>query len=119
MPDANPPAPTREELEKRPWWCQDPTCTPDAMTPNAASDNPGHSGWCCGRVPAPLETVRHGERHVNDGHFCFRSPVRGVVMLEINEPDLDLIARVALRSLVKRGAQGFNWRWYTGRTDAD
>lgn len=101
-------------MSERPWWCQDPSCTPDANTPNATSDNPGDSGWCCGRVPAPLEVTRHGVTHTNDGHFCFRSPVRGVVMLEIREGDLDLLARVALRALVARGATSFNWPWYTG-----
>lgn len=99
---------------QRPDWCQDPTCTPDYNTPGVQIGGPGDSAWCVGRVPLPLVTERHGVEHCNDGHWCFRSPVRGVVMLEINEGDLDLIARTSLRGLVKRGRQVFNWRWFTG-----
>jgi len=89
----------------RPTWCQDPTCTPDAMANN----------FCCGRTADLMVTERQGIRHENDGHFCIQSP-RGVVMLEVCEADLEVIARNALRGLVARDPERvFNPRWYTGR----
>jgi hypothetical protein len=107
---------------KRPWWCQDPTCTPDSADVGARIGSfdkaPEESGFCCGRVAEPMELTRHGRTHVNDGHFCFRSAVRGVTMLEINSGDLDIISRTAVRSLVARDpTRHFNGRWYTGREE--
>lgn len=101
----------------KPWWCQDPTCRPVTNTPGChRPDAPGQSGFCAGRMAAPVETIRHGERHLNDGHFCFRSPVRGVVMLEINAADCDNIARCALRLAVEyEPERPINLRWYTAR----
>lgn len=75
-------------MVQRPSWCQDPTCTPDVNSPGVQIGGPGDSAWCIGQVPEPLVTERHGVEHRNDGHVCFRSPVRG--------------RRV------------FNWRWFTG-----
>lgn len=94
----------------RPEWCQDPSCTPDARTQDK---RPGGSGFCCGRTAAPMIVERQGIRHENDGHFCVKSP-RGVAMFEVVAADLDVIARVALRGLVARGARSFSARWFTG-----
>lgn len=104
-------------MVQRPLWCQDPTCTPDVNSPGVQTGNPGDSAWCVGQLPQEVVTIRHGVEHRNDGHVCFRSPVRGVVMLETNETDLELLARVALRGLVARGRRVFNWRWFTGLDD--
>jgi hypothetical protein len=49
-----------------------------------------------------MVTERLGIRHDNDGHLCVKSP-RGIVMLEIMEHDLDIIASVALHGLAARG----------------
>lgn len=103
----------------RPAWCQDPSCTPDANTPGVQIGGPGDSAFCCGQVPDDIITERHGVTHRNDGHFCFRSPVRGVVMLEINQRDLENVARLALRGIVAREPEyDFNWRWFTGKAQA-
>lgn len=110
-------------MPTRPPWCQDRQCVPDANTPSCQpplSEQHGHSGFCVGRVTTPLITTRGDVEHVNDGHFCFRSPVRGVVMLEINEDDLDLVARITMHSLAAREPnRKFNLRWYTGRTEPE
>lgn len=106
--------------EKRPWWCQDPSCTPAASDTGAQLGSfdarPGYSGFCCGTVPQALTFTRHGQRHDNDGHLCFRSAIRGVVMLEVNEGDLDSVMRVAARGILARDARReFSGHWYTGR----
>jgi hypothetical protein len=106
----------------RPWWCQDPSCTPDCSDTGAQqgsfAEHPEMSGFCSGRVPAPITFERHGLTHHNDGHLCFRSAVRGVVMLEVNEGDLDAVMRVAVRSILGRKPdRQFNGRWYTGRDE--
>ena len=104
----------------RPWWCQDPSCTPASSDAGAHlgsfGEHPEYSGFCCGLVPQPITFERHGLEHSNDGHLCFRSAVRGVVMLEVNEGDLDAICRVSMRGILARDpARQFNGHWYTGR----
>lgn len=99
-----------EFVRARPEWCQDPSCTPDARTQD---ERPGGSGFCCGRTAEPMISERQGIRHQNDGHFCVKSP-RGVVMLEVCEVDLDVIARTSLRGLVARGRRMFSALWFTG-----
>lgn len=95
----------------RPEWCLDLTCTPHARSQDKRE---GGSGFCCGMTDEPMITERQGIRHENDGHFCIKSP-RGVVMLEIREEDLQVIARNALRSLVTREPNAtFSSRWFTG-----
>jgi hypothetical protein len=111
----------KEVVSKRPWWCQDPTCTPDCADVGAQigsfEDHPEYSGFCSGQTTEPMINDRHGQHHVNDGHVCFRSAMRGVVMLNVNEGDLHILAKVALRSLRARGQEEFNLRWYVGGED--
>lgn len=96
----------------RPDWCLDPTCTPQSMSQDRRE---GGSGFCCGQTAEPMVTERRGIRHENDGHFCIKSP-RGIVMLEINNEDLQVIARHALRSMLARDPKAaFPPSWYTGR----
>lgn len=103
-------------MAERPWWCQDPTCQPDANHLPRGEPREAYGGFCVGRVPEPIEITRHGYAHVNDGHFCVRTPVRGVVMLEVCEGDLEIIARDALRGLVARDPdREFYWPWFTHR----
>jgi hypothetical protein len=97
-------------MTARPEWCQDLDCTPDARTQDKRD---GGSGFCCGRTADLMISERQGIRHENDGHFCIRSS-RGVVMLEVCEEDLQVIARNALRGLVARGRRRFSSRWFTG-----
>lgn len=98
-------------MNARPEWCQDPTCTPDARTQDKRE---GGSGFCCGRTDELMVSERRGIRHENDGHFCVKSS-RGVVMLEVNAEDLQVIARNALRGLVARDPEAsFSSRWFTG-----
>jgi hypothetical protein len=100
----------------RPSWCQDPTCQPISPDVGARSNDPAISGFCTGCLPEPIVTERHGFRHVNNCHFCFRSAIRGVVMLEVNNTDLEIISRTAIRGLVHLDPErDFNWRWFTGR----
>ena len=101
----------------RPWWCQDPTCQTVNRTPHADDPNAyALSGFCAGLLAAPLRTERHGYVHVNDAHLCFRSAVRGVVMLEVNEVDLQNVCRAAMHTMVAMDpAVQFSGRWYTGR----
>lgn len=106
---------TTMDRSLRPWWCQDQTCVPD----HASQDKrDGGSGFCVGRTAELMIVERQGIRHENDGHFCVRSP-RGVVMLEICEVDLDVIARNALRGLTARGRKGFASSWYAGQASWD
>jgi hypothetical protein len=104
----------------RPWWCQDPTCTPINNTPHA--HDPARydlSGFCAGCLAAPITFERHGYQHNNDMHLCFRSAVRGVVMLETDTADMENVARAALHTLAAREPErGFSLRWLTGRDDA-
>jgi hypothetical protein len=105
---------------ERPWWCQDSSCQPDANHLPVDSSLPRDAlgGWCTGRVPEPVTYERHGYHHVNDGHFCIRTPARGVVMLEIREGDLEIMARVILRGLVERAPERkFYWPWFTHRSE--
>jgi hypothetical protein len=101
----------------RPWWCQDPTCTPVNNTPHA--NDPARydlSGFCAGCLAAPVVFERHGYQHSNDMHLCFRSAVRGVVMLETDTADMENVARAALHTLAAREPErGFSLRWLTGR----
>ncbi len=104
----------------RPWWCQDPTCTPVSSDTGAQlgsfDGHPEYSGFCAGLVPEPITFDRLGEHHSNDGHLCFRSAIRGVVMLEVNEGDLDAVTRVSMRAILARQPErSFNGPWYTGR----
>ncbi|MGH2355792.1 MAG: hypothetical protein ACRDJN_29640, partial [Chloroflexota bacterium] len=97
----------------RPRWCPDPTCRPLSTTPGCHTEQLGISGFCVGRCSERV-TERHGVRHVNDAHLCFASPVRGVTMLELNQTDFDLLARLALHALVDyEPERPFNSRWYT------
>lgn len=96
---------------KRPDWCLDFTCEPHAKSPETP---PGGSQFCCGGTDVMM-TERQGVEHVNDGHFCVKSP-RGITMLEINANDLRLFVRLAGRSLVERDpTELFNPMWYLGR----
>jgi len=103
---------------RRPSWCQDQECRSVAADPGAQIGGPEASGFCCGLVPEPLVVERKGYRHENDGHLCFRSALRGVVMLEVNGTDLENVASCALRGLVARDpGRSFGWRWFTGRKE--
>jgi hypothetical protein len=107
----------RETFPARPSWCQDSTCTPDVKHDMIATHGEGSTGWCCGRTAETMVTVRQGVEHVNDGHFCIRSP-RGVVMLEIQEADLEIMGRLAFRGMVARHPnRQFNGFWFTGRKE--
>lgn len=103
---------------ERPPFCQDPRCQPVTYSPDAVGARAteyGPSAFCVGLLPEPVVRQEGDVEHVNDGHFCFRSP-RGVAMFEVNKTDMDLFARLALRSIVAREPDArFNWRWYTGR----
>ena len=101
-------------MNDRPGWCLDASCTPAEANIDRRD---GGSAFCCGTTAEVMITERGEVRHENDGHFCVKSP-RGIVMLEINEMDLHIIARLAMRSLVERNpGTGFNSSWYTGRGD--
>ncbi len=105
---------------ERPWWCQDHDCRSDFMDRGAESSDQGQTGFCCGRTTQPLTVIRKGQEHINDGHLCFRSSVRGVVMLEVNEGDLQIMARTCLHGLYKRdSSRGFSFRWFTGQEQPD
>lgn len=101
----------------RPWWCQDPTCTPVSNTPHADKRAAyAVSGFCSGLLPEVRLRDIQGQRHCNDMHLCFRSALRGVVMLEVNATDVQNVARCAFRALIaKDPAERINVRWYTGR----
>lgn len=104
----------------RPWWCQDHSCHSDFMDWGAQLADQGQTGFCCGRTEQPLIVDRKGHKHVNDGHLCFRSSVRGVVMLEVNEMDLMIMARTCMHGLNERDpSRGFNLQWFTGQKNPD
>lgn len=88
----------------RPAWCQDPDCNPVEPDVGALQwsfdTNPKESGFCCGLLPEPVVYERHGLRHENDAHFCFRSSGRGVVMMEVNAGDLRIMTRCTMRTLI-------------------
>jgi hypothetical protein len=107
-------------MVQRPWWCQDPTCSPVSNTPNVEdADRYDLSGFCSGLLPGPRTLQRHGYQHTNDMHLCFRSALRGVVMLEVNATDMENVARVAMRALVAEAPERpINLRWFTGRAEA-
>lgn len=101
---------------KRPWWCQDPDCMPDYIDAGARTSDAAQTGWCCGRTSEKLIVIRKKVTHENDGHFCTRTAIRGVVMLEVNKIDLMIMSQVLLHSLVKREPdKPFNFPWFTGR----
>lgn len=86
----------------RPWWCQDPTCTP--VHNNAqAHDEPGWGGFCCGLLPEDQVERAHGVEHANDGHFCIRSPRSGVTMLNVNATDWIALGDLCVVALAKWG----------------
>ena len=99
-------------MATRPPWCQDLACTPGSNTVSP-NDTEGTSAFCCGQMTEPVEVTYHGVKHSNDRHWCFRSPGRGVVMLEVNEWDLDLILRVTAKAITAADPdRKFNLRWY-------
>ena len=90
----------------RPWWCQDPTCTPVHNNAQPA-DKPGWGGFCCGTLPEKRVDLIHGVTHDNDGHFCIRSPRSGVTMLNVQPVDWLVIGEMSLVALAKAGESGF------------
>lgn len=103
----------------RPWWCQDPTCQPVCATPHADDANRYElSGFCSGLMVGPRVIQRHGYQHANDMHLCFRSALRGVVMLEVNTTDMENVSRAAMRAMVAKDPERpINLRWFTGRAE--
>ena len=104
------------DCSRRPWWCQDKECRPVGVTPGA--DVVGsESGCCVGRRETALTLERGGIKHVNDAHFCLRTQVRGVVMMEVNKTDFEIYAQAALHALCDyEPGREFFWPWFT---DAD
>ena len=90
---------------KRPWWCQDPACTPTHNNAQPA-DEPGWGGFCCGQVEGRRVDVLHGITHDNDGHFCIRSPRSGVSMFNVREVDWLVLGEMALIALASAGEAG-------------
>ena len=82
----------------RPWWCQDEGCRPIAASLGAGTRSAG-SSCCSGRSTESFTFTRGGIAHENDAHFCMRTQIRGVVMLEMNEADFEIFAQAMLHAL--------------------
>lgn len=85
-------------MSARPWWCQDPTCSPIHNNAQPA-DEPGWGGFCCGRLSESCVEVVHGVEHANDGHLCIRSPRSGVTMLNVQAADWIMLGDMTVLAL--------------------